>query len=146
MVEVQIATLADELPDPAQLAAVGDRVLAHEGREDYDACLRVVDAEEIRALNEQYRGFNKPTNVLSFPADVELAEVKLLGDVVLCAPVVVAEAREQGKTVADHSTHMVVHGLLHLCGYDHEEDAEARQMEALEVQVLAGLGVEDPYR
>lgn len=101
----------------------------------------------LRALNRQWRGQDKPTNVLSFPA-LETAPPgapQLLGDVVLAFETVAAEAAAQGKPIADHLRHLIVHGVLHLLGFDHEAEAEARRMEAREIAILAGLGVPDPY-
>lgn len=116
---------------------------------DVEVAVRVVDADEIRTLNRLYRDKDAPTNVLSFPAG-EIAglpadEAVLLGDVVVCAAVVAAEAGQQGKALADHWAHMLVHGTLHLLGFDHEIDAEAAEMEALEVRILASQSVTDPY-
>ncbi|WP_420428214.1 rRNA maturation RNase YbeY [Algiphilus sp.] len=108
-------------------------------------CLRVVDAEESRALNHQFRGRDKPTNVLSFPAASPLPELPQLGDIVLCAPVIQLEAEVQGKAPRAHWAHMVVHGVLHLRGYDHQNSDEAEAMEALERGILAKLGFADPY-
>jgi probable rRNA maturation factor len=112
-------------------------------------------------LNDAYRGQNKPTNVLSFPADISLPagdgvpeaagraektnEIKILGDIVICAPVVRREAQDQEKSVHDHCTHMVVHGMLHLYGHDHVDPAEADVMEDLEREILGGFGIADPY-
>ncbi|MEZ5615907.1 MAG: rRNA maturation RNase YbeY [Rhodocyclaceae bacterium] len=104
--------------------------------------VRFVDAEEGRALNAQYRGKDRATNVLSFPYAREPA---LVGDLVLCLPVVLREAQEQGKPVAAHFAHLVVHGMLHLLGYDHETGPDARAMEDREREILAGLGYPDPY-
>jgi len=108
--------------------------------------VRIVDAEEGRALNARWRERDRPTNVLSFPADLppEL-ELPLLGDLVLCAPVVLREAAEQGKRVEDHWAHLVIHGVLHLLGMDHQDDAEAEEMEQREREILAALGIDDPY-
>lgn len=110
---------------------------------------------EIRRLNRQYRGKNKPTNVLSFPMTPEhgpaapetsRAAPLHLGDVALALETVRREAKEQGKTVRSHMSHLAVHGVLHLIGHDHQDDAEAEAMEALERRILAGLGIADPYR
>jgi probable rRNA maturation factor len=106
--------------------------------------IRVVDSHESRALNARWRGRAKPTNVLSFPAAPELGGGQL-GDLVVCAPVVAREAREQGKPLAAHWAHMIVHGTLHLLGFDHERAADARRMEGRERALLARLGVADPY-
>ena len=108
--------------------------------------VRVVDEQEGQALNEKWRGKNAATNVLSFPCSLpEGVPDFMLGDVVLCAPVVEREAAAQGKTEAAHWAHLLVHGILHLLGYDHEQDADARRMEKQEVAILAGLGFSDPY-
>jgi len=117
-----------------------------------DLAVRLVDEAEGRALNRHYRGKDYATNVLSFPADIaegvklpKGVKMPLLGDLVLCAPVVVREAREQGKRLNDHYAHLTVHGALHLLGWDHEDAREAECMEALEREILAGLGIADPY-
>jgi len=117
-----------------------------------DLAIRIVGAKEGRALNRHYRGRDYATNVLSFPADMaegvklpKSVKMPLLGDIVLCAPVVAREAREQGKTLAAHYAHLTVHGVLHLLGWDHEDAREAECMEQLEREILAGLGVSDPY-
>lgn len=111
-----------------------------------EVSLRFVDDETIRELNRDYRGKDKPTNVLSFPFEAPPGvPTTLLGDLVICAPVVAAEAAEQGKPLTAHWAHMVVHGVLHLLGYDHIDDADAEIMEGLEVEILAGLGVPNPY-
>lgn len=115
-----------------------------------EVAIRIVGADEGRELNRQYRQRDYATNVLSFPAerpeglpeDVELPEI---GDLVICADVVAREAAEQAKRPIDHWAHLVVHGVLHLLGWDHLEDAEAEAMEAREREVLAGLGIADPY-
>lgn len=109
---------------------------------DCTVTLRLVDEEEGRALNATYRGKDYATNVLTFPYE---AGPPFEGDIALCAAVVAAEARAQGKTDDAHWAHLVVHGMLHLQGHDHEDDAEARRMEALETQILGDLGYPDPY-
>ena len=117
-----------------------------------DLAIRLVDAREGRALNRHYRGKDYATNVLSFPADLaegvrlpKGVKMPLLGDLVLCAPVVAREAREQDKPLAAHYAHLTVHGTLHLLGWNHEDPREADCMEALEREILAGLGIADPY-
>ena len=111
-----------------------------------ELAIRIVSAVEGRSLNRRYRGRDYATNVLAFAAELPPAlRLPLLGDVVICAPVVAREAREQGKLPAAHYAHLTVHGVLHLLGHDHQDAAAARRMEALETRVLAGLGIADPY-
>jgi probable rRNA maturation factor len=108
--------------------------------------LRLVDRSESESLNSRYRGKGGPTNVLSFAADLpEEVALPLLGDIVICAPLVAEEAAGQGKAERDHWAHLVVHGVLHLLGYDHQDPAEAQRMEKLEVEILNQLGIADPY-
>ena len=111
-----------------------------------DLAIRLVDDREGRSLNRHYRGKDYPTNVLSFPADLpEGVKLPLLGDLVICAPVVAREAAEQNKKLHAHYAHLTVHGILHLLGWDHEDDREAECMEQLEREILATLGIADPY-
>jgi probable rRNA maturation factor len=111
-----------------------------------EVSIRVVDAPEGHELNLRYRHKDYPTNVLSFRAELPPGlKIPLLGDLVLCAPVIEKEAREQRKGLEEHYAHLVVHGVLHLIGHDHETIAEARRMEALETQVLEKMGIPDPY-
>lgn len=111
-----------------------------------DLAIRIVDVDEGRALNRHYRGKDYATNVLSFPVELpEGVRSPLLGDLVICAPVVAREALGQHKPVNAHYAHLVVHGCLHLLGWDHEDDADAHAMEQLEREILAGLGIADPY-
>jgi probable rRNA maturation factor len=141
-----------QLPDAAQLCGEAARAaLAGAGGTPDSAELSIVLADDalVHALNRQWRGQDKPTNVLSFPvAPQRLAPgaPRLLGDVVLAFETLAAEAAAQDKPLAHHLRHLVVHGVLHLVGFDHEAAGEAARMEALEVAVLAGLGVPDPYR
>ena len=115
--------------------------------EEYELTVRIVDKEEIQTLNKTYRHKDKPTNVLSFPFESPPeVELPLLGDLVICHDVVLEEAQQQNKTVKEHWAHMIVHGVLHLKGYDHIDDSEAETMEALEVQILNQLGFSDPYQ
>jgi probable rRNA maturation factor len=159
-VEVQLATRRPWVPGAVTLRrwarvahAVGlaslpaRKLRIHESVEQgAAACLRVVRSAESRRLDREYRGKDKPTNVLSFPSSPEeRVATGILGDLVICAPVVAREAREQGKTLRAHWAHMVVHGTLHLLDYDHESARDARAMEALEVEILRGLGFHDPY-
>ncbi len=117
-----------------------------EEREQAEIVIRLVDEEEIRDLNREYRGKDRPTNVLSFPSDIPaVVESSLLGDLVICAPLVVREAKEQGKSEEAHWAHMVVHGVLHLLGYDHQDENAAEIMEQLEMEVMGSLGFQNPY-
>ncbi len=116
-----------------------------------DLAIRIVDEKEGRSLNHHYRGKDYATNVLSFPAELpeglpKGVKLPLLGDLVLCSPVIAREAREQGKPLRAHYAHLTVHGALHLLGWDHEDAREADAMEQLERQILAGIGLPDPYR
>lgn len=105
----------------------------------------MADDAAVRRLNREYRGKDRSTNVLSFPAPVTGARARMLGDVVLAYETVAAEAADQGKDLADHVRHLVVHGILHLLGFDHDSDADAERMEALETRILATMGIADPY-
>jgi probable rRNA maturation factor len=107
--------------------------------------IRVVTEAESQSLNEQFRGKDKPTNVLSFPSDDDYLEYDCLGDLVICAPVVESEALLQNKTRDAHWAHMVIHGMLHLQGLDHQNDQETHEMETLEIKILSTLGYASPY-
>ena len=135
---VQYASVAQDLPTAAQFRKWASQAL----RTDAEIALRVVDEDEGRALNREYRGKDYATNVLTFP----LAEEPLLmGDIVLCAPVVAREALAQQKPLLAHYAHLTVHGVLHLQGYDHETDDEADLMESLETEIITRMGYADPY-
>jgi len=148
VIDWQIA-IADpaSLPDAAQV----EYWVAHalQGHPPTELTIRIVEAAESAALNERYRDKTGPTNVLSFPFDAPPglpADVVLpLGDLVICAEVVAREAQAQGKPLAHHWAHIVVHGVLHLLGYDHIDDAQAREMEALEIAILRQLNIDNPY-
>ncbi|MGC1549693.1 MAG: rRNA maturation RNase YbeY [Rhodanobacter sp.] len=115
-------------------------------RKPAELAIRIVGSDEGRALNRDYRHKDYATNVLSFPAELPPGvQLPLIGDLAICAPVVAREAAEQGKRERDHWAHLTVHGVLHLLGYDHIDDADANVMEALETRILAGLGIADPY-
>ncbi|UJF22948.1 rRNA maturation RNase YbeY [Shewanella sp. OMA3-2] len=144
--DLQIAVEADNLPTQAQFEtwvriAVGQTMPAVE------LTIRLVEVSESQHLNHTYRGKDKPTNVLSFPfeAPAEI-DLPLLGDLIICVDVVKKEAQEQEKTLEAHWAHMVIHGCLHLLGYDHIIDEEAEEMESLETQLLEHLGFTDPYK
>lgn len=143
--DLQLASGASNLPDEAQFQQwLHAAVIPFQ--DDAEVTIRIVDNDESQQLNHQYRGKDKPTNVLSFPfQNPPGVELSLLGDLVICAPVVAQEATEQHKTAEAHWAHMVVHGCLHLLGFDHINDADAEQMEAEEIQILQQLGFNNPY-
>ena len=136
------------LPTEAQLTLWATTALqGRTGFSEPELTIRLTDDEESQALNSEYRGKDKPTNVLSFPFDAPPeVPLELLGDLVICVGVVEREAVEQDKTAEAHWAHMVIHGCLHLLGYDHIKDDEAEEMEALERDLLASLGYSDPYQ
>ena len=114
---------------------------------DLEQTIRIVDESESQQLNKSYRAQDKPTNVLSFPADDSAyLDYVHLGDLVICAPIVEQEALQQHKPLVAHWAHMLVHGMLHLQGFDHIDDEDAQKMEALEIEILAGLGHTNPYQ
>ncbi|GLX13562.1 endoribonuclease YbeY [Pseudomonas straminea] len=144
--DLQVASTAGHLPAEADFQA-WCAIALRQRSADSELTIRLVDEEEGRELNRTWRGKDYATNVLSFPADVpdELLDIPLLGDLVICVPVVEREAVEQGKTLEAHWAHLVIHGCLHLLGYDHILDSEAEEMEGLERILLAELGHPDPY-
>lgn len=136
---------ADDLPSDEQFQHWVNAALAHT-KNDFELTIRLVDDNESQQLNSQYRGKDKPTNVISFPFEVpEGIELNLLGDIVICVGVVAQEAQDQQKSLHSHWAHMVTHGCLHLLGYDHISDAEAVEMEDLEIDILAKLNFDNPY-
>ena len=145
-VDLQIATENIEgLPTAEQIAQWATAAVQPEGGE-VEMTVRIVDEAESHELNLTYRGKDRPTNVLSFPFECpDQVELPLLGDLVICRQVVEREAAEQEKPLMAHWAHMIVHGCLHLLGYDHIEDDEAEEMESLETQIMQGLGFDDPY-
>mgnify|MGYP000888454307 FL=1 len=153
-------TIAIEVEDDAWLALPGLETLARRAiaavlvksemeEQSCEIAVLFTDDLAIAAINAEWRGKDKPTNVLSFPAPDEMpfpaGEPRPLGDIVLAHGVISREAMEQGKTLHDHTTHLIVHGMLHLLGHDHDDEAEAEEMEALEKSILKGLGISDPY-
>jgi len=147
-VDIAVASESDGLPDHEQIERwVGAALNAACTRASAEVSVYLVDEVEGQALNHQYRHQNKPTNVLSFPADLPAElDLPLLGDLVICAPVVEREAREQAKSAEAHWAHMLVHGTLHLLGYDHIDPNEAEAMESLETRILTQLNYPAPYR
>ena len=152
IIDLQLAYQGDAdveaaIPAISTLQEWANRVFGILDLYDQEFTARFVGIEESQALNLQFRGKDKPTNVLSFPFESPPGiEMPLLGDSVICAPVISQEAAEQNKPVAFHYAHMLVHGILHLLGYDHIEDTQADEMEALEIRILAELGIDDPYQ
>lgn len=146
-IEVEVQHIAAAGPSQQDISRWVEAVLQAEGRNDAELTVRIVDEQESAELNEQYRHKNGPTNVLSFPFECPPeVELNLLGDLVICAPVVQREAREQHKQEQAHWAHMVVHGTLHLLGYDHLHQDEAEAMESREISIMEVLGFDNPYR
>lgn len=146
IIDLQIASEnQSNLPTLEQFTLWATQAVRAESVEP-EMTIRIVDEAESHELNLTYRGKDRPTNVLSFPFECpEEVELPLLGDLIICRQVVEREAEEQGKPLLAHWAHMVVHGSLHLLGYDHIEDDEAEEMESLETEIMTGLGFEDPY-
>ncbi|KGD66270.1 hypothetical protein Y5S_00742 [Alcanivorax nanhaiticus] len=149
-VDIQRATESPDIPDDSQLVSWARHAAQAAGGAEGDITLRIVNEDEIRELNRDYRSKDKPTNVLSFPFEMPEglpadAMEPLLGDIIICDSVVRQEAIEQHKTLQAHWAHMVTHGVLHLLGYDHIDDDDAVAMETLEIRALAEQGFDDPY-
>ena len=144
-VDIQYAMAVDGIPSEDAIRQWVLQALPEENK-GAELTVRIVDEAEITAFNHQYRGKDGPTNVLSFPYDgIPGVASELLGDIVICAPVVASEAIAQHKPLDAHWAHIVVHGVLHLLGYDHQHDDHAHQMEAREAELLASLGYANPY-
>lgn len=145
-IEVQVIFSSPGQPDKAQIRQWVDAALQGYDK-DTEIVVRIVDVHESAQLNKQYRHKPGPTNILSFPADIpEGIGLNLLGDLVICAPVVEREALEQQKTLSHHWAHIIVHGVLHLLGYDHIVDDEAEVMENKEISILQTLNISNPYQ
>jgi len=151
-VELQIVADVAEPPDEVQVGRWVEAALQAAGASSatgFDLAVRLVDEDESKALNERYRQQDRPTNVLSFSFDglagLPAEAVRPLGDLVICVPVVEREASERGKQLQEHWAHMVIHGTLHLLGYDHQAEEQAISMEALEIKILQEFGIENPY-
>jgi probable rRNA maturation factor len=144
--EIQrIADAVEEVPSDRELTGWAEAALTN-ARDEVEMVIRIVDEAESQQLNREFRGKDKPTNVLSFPFEAPReVSLPLLGDLVICAPVVSLEAQQQHKTLEAHWAHMVVHGTLHLQGYDHQNDQQAQLMEDKEREILQALNFSDPY-
>ena len=144
-IEIQTIFMSNGQPDQEHIQRWVDAAL--EGYDqDTEIVVRIVDEQESAELNEQYRHKQGPTNILSFPVEVpDGIELNLLGDLVVCAPVLEKEALEQQKALADHWAHIIVHGVLHLLGYDHIDETEAELMENKEITILNKLTIKNPY-
>lgn len=144
-IEIQAVFESAGQPDQQQIQLWIDTALDDYGQ-DAEIVVRIVDEQESAELNEQYRHKSGPTNILSFPADLpEGIELDLLGDLVICAPVIEKEALEQNKILAHHWAHIIVHGVLHLLGYDHIDETQAELMENKEIVILNKLHINNPY-
>ena len=148
IVDLQLAIENSETPDREFCEQVVSEVLETlKITESKECTIRIVDEQESADLNAQYRNKDNPTNVLSFPFEAPLEmDIELLGDIVICAPVVASEAKQQNKSETMHWTHLITHGCLHLLGFDHQSETEAEEMENLERTVLSNLGYTDPYQ
>lgn len=147
-IDLQNASEADFIPDLEQLSKWASIAIqdSENKQVEYEVTIRMVDEAESQSLNSEYRNKDKPTNVLSFPFEAPAQiELNLLGDLVICAPVVKRESEEQDKSEIAHWAHMVIHGMLHLQGYDHIEEQEAETMENIEIALLKQLGYANPY-
>ena len=145
VLDIQIVSQSKQLPDQEQFQYWVDAVLKDESQ-DSELVIRIVDEAEMIQFNDQYRDKKGPTNILSFPFEIpEGVDSNLLGDILVCAPVVEKEAKQQHKELDNHWAHMIVHGVLHLLGYDHVGDQDAEEMEALEIKILKKIKIRNPY-
>ena len=134
------------LPNKRQFSSWVKQALPS-NKKNHELVIRIVDTKEITELNKKYRKKNRPTNIISFPFDLPLGvKNNFLGDLVICAPLVKQEAKLQHKTITAHFAHLVIHGVLHLLGYDHKKNNDSKKMEALEIKHLKKLGFENPYK
>ena len=149
-IDLQIATeeTLKDYPSLEKMELWAQTALTEGGRtQDSELTIRMVDSEEIHELNRDYRNVDRPTNILSFPFELPegVDDLPLLGDLVICKEVLERECKEQNKTLEEHFCHLIIHGCLHLLGYDHIEDVDAQEMEPLEIKALAKLGFKNPY-
>ena len=157
ILDLQLASDCIDIPQQQDIQLWLDTLLSCQHMTEKEITVRVVDAAEIQHLNQQYRGKNQTTNVLSFPFEmpeinlpegvpIDASMANFLGDIVICAPVVKQESKQQNKLLSHHWAHMLIHGTLHLLGYDHTEDEEAQEMESIEITILQKLAIDDPYQ
>jgi len=145
-IDIQKVCASEDSPDEDSIKRWVSAAIRDE-RDECELSIRIVDEQESADFNQRYRGKSGATNVLSFPFDAVTPEpLPILGDLVICAPVLVREAAEQQKTITAHWAHIVIHGVLHLLGYDHIEDQDAEQMESLETEIMLVLDFPPPYR
>jgi probable rRNA maturation factor len=157
ILDLQLASDCSDIPTQQDIQLWLDTLLSYQQLDNKEITVRIVDDAEIHQLNQQYRDKDKATNVLSFP--FEMPELVLpdgvhldesmsnfLGDIVICAQVVKQESKQQNKMIGHHWAHMLIHGTLHLLGYDHIEDQDAEEMEGIEIAILQKLGIDDPYQ
>jgi probable rRNA maturation factor len=157
ILDLQLATVSSAIPSESQIQIWLNTLFNHQEVSTKELTIRLVDEAESQQLNFQYRGKDKPTNVLSFPfempeiilvddIDIHDPMPDLLGDLIICAPIVDQEANQQNKPNLAHWAHLVIHGTLHLLGYDHIDELEAVEMESLEIAILTKLAIDDPYQ
>lgn len=157
ILDLQLATDCTDIPKEQDIQLWLDTLFSHLQVDNKETTVRIVDESEIQQLNQQYRGKNKPTNVLSFPfempeltvlddEDIDESLSQFLGDIVICAQVVSHESKQQNKQQNHHWAHMTIHGALHLLGYDHIEEQDAQEMEGIEIAILQKLAIDDPYQ
>lgn len=146
-VEVQVGTPHEVVPQIGKIKSWAEETLNQffDSAQPPVLCIRLVSLDESKSLNEKFRGQNNPTNVLSFPEELVVDGMQVIGDIVICAPLVNSEARNRGWEVEDQFAHMVVHGVLHLLGFTHYEESDAAIMEGIEAEMLASFGISDPY-
>lgn len=143
-IDIQYATVSESVPDRRKITKWAKLSLA-QIRDEAILTIRIVDTKESARLNRSWRGINKSTNVLSFPAGDNPMMPELLGDIILCTQVIIREAREQKKQGDAHWAHMVIHGILHLTGYDHVKNRDAKIMESIEIEKLQSIKIPNPY-
>lgn len=146
LVDIQIASAATQMPSSSLFLHWVNTALADTQQTSCEVVIRIVDEPEMTELNQTYRHKTGATNILSFPFEAPAGvELNLLGDLVACAPVIEREAQQQGKLLEHHWAHIITHGLLHLLGYDHEQETDAESMETLEINILKKLDIDNPY-